>query len=156
MMQVLFTFLFHNRVSTHNSSQCYVYNEVHSLSSRSGWTATNLNTNICSIKATVFKINKQTSRRAWQKGRCFCVLYLNLAVKIKVNIHSFQYLSKAIYFLDKNSRICDTMSDCDGTDNQSVKWKSALLELLHFNLIKVKCHAPELVLSLVVFHTYNP
>lgn len=105
MMQVLFTFLFHNRVSTHNSSQCCVYNEVHSLSPRSGWTATNLNTNICSIKATVFKINKQTSRRAWQKGRCFCVLYLNLAVKIKVNIHSFQYLSKAIYFLDKKRAV---------------------------------------------------
>lgn len=105
MMQVLFTFLFHNRVSTHNSSQCCVYNEVHSLSSRSGWTATNLNTNICSIKATVFKINKQTSRRAWQKGRCFCVLYLNLAVKIRVNIHSFQYLSKAIYFLDKKTAV---------------------------------------------------
>lgn len=105
MMQVLFTFLFHNRVSTHNSSQCCVYNEVHSLSPRSGWTATNLNTNICSIIATVFKINKQTSRRAWQKGRCFCVLYLNLAVKIKVNIHSFQYLSKAIYFLDKKRAV---------------------------------------------------
>lgn len=130
-----------------------VYNEVHSLSPRSGWTETNLNANICSIKATVFKINKQTSRKAWQKGRCFCVLYLNLAVKIKVNIHI--YLKPYILSIKKNSRICDTMSDCDSTGNQSVKWKSDLLELLHFNLIKVECHAPELVLSLVVFHTYT-
>lgn len=55
-----------------------VYNEVHSLSPRSGWTATNLNTNICSIKATVFKINKQTSRWAMsmtKRSMFLCIVF---------------------------------------------------------------------------------
>lgn len=56
-----------------------VYNEVHSLSPRSGWTATNLNINICSIKATVFKINKQTS--GWAMGMTKRSMFLCIVFK---------------------------------------------------------------------------